>query len=95
MNTNDRLHNAIVTATHEIRNRLGAADVGSFSFTIETSGRTMTDTSEVKIEYRVSAGWDCSVKGDELEACIVEVLRRKGWDDRHAPLALPPTPSCK
>jgi len=83
------LHTAFMAATHEIRERLGTADVGSFSFSMNASGRTLTDQDEVKLEYVIGAGWDSTVKGNDLDRCIVEVLRRKGWDDTNAPLSLP------
>jgi len=82
------LHNVFKDATESVRERFGAADIGRFSLNITAEGRTMTDTDEVKIEYHISAGWDCNVKGNNLETCIIEVLRRHGWNERNAPLAL-------
>jgi hypothetical protein len=85
------LHLVYTSAVEEVRTRLGAADIGHFSFHIDADGRTLTDRSEVKIEYHLAAGYDCRVKGNDLNAVIVEVLRRHGWDEAHAPLALPGT----
>ena len=85
------LHDNVIRATTEIRSRLGDANVGSFDFTIHASGRTMTDADECKIEYNVGVSrYDgASVKGNDLERCIVELLRRHGWDETNAPKALP------
>jgi hypothetical protein len=82
------LHNCFIDATNEIRSRFGAANVGRFEFSVKCEGRTLTDANEVKIEYRLESGYDCQVKGNDLEACIVEVLRRHGWDETNSPLAL-------
>jgi len=51
----------------------------------------MTDTSECKIEYKVSpSAWGGSeVGGNDLSAVIDEIIRRNGWEKRNAPLALP------
>jgi hypothetical protein len=87
--SSDNIHAAFITATHEVRHRLGAADIGRFSFSISADGRCLTDLSEVKIEYRISAGYDCSVTGNDLDRCITEVLRRWGWNETNAPLSLP------
>lgn len=84
------LHAAFVAATNEVRDRFGAADLGSFSLSIVASGRTLTDTSEVKIEYRLGKGkYDTMVEGNDLERCIIEMLRRNGWNETNKPLALP------
>lgn len=82
------LHTQINLAVRYARERLAKADIGYFDLTIRAEGRTQTDTDSVKIEYRISAGYDCSVKGNKLESVVTEVLRRKGWDDANAPLAL-------
>jgi len=83
-------HDAFVVAINEVRDRFGAADLGSFSLSIVASGRTLTDTSEVKIEYRLGKSkYDTMVEGNDLERCIVEMLRRNGWNETNKPLALP------
>jgi len=94
----NKLHMAFVDATNEIRDRFGAANVGSFYLTITAEGRTMTDKNEVKIEYHLGTGrYDgASVKGNEFESCLVETLRRHGWDETHAPRAIAgPSPKKK
>ena len=88
------IHASFVSCVSYIRSRLGEANVGGFTFTISASGRTMTDRSEVKIEYNLSDNdWSShnSVKGNSLEAVVDEMLRRHGWNSTHAPLALPGT----
>lgn len=85
------IHPAFVACTNYVRDALGRADVGSFVLTIKASGRTMTDRNEVKIEYRVADNtWDGNaVTGNSLDAVVVELLRRHGWNETHQPLALP------
>jgi hypothetical protein len=83
------LHAAFVAATEHVRDRLGAADMGSFSLTIAASGRTLSDKSEVKIEYRLGKStYGTAVTGNDLERTIKEMLRREGWNETNAPLAL-------
>jgi argininosuccinate synthase len=86
----NRIHMAYVDAVNEIRSRLGAANVSGFYLSITAEGRTMTEKSEVKIEYNLGTGrYDgATVKGNDLERCIVELLRRHGWDETNKPLAL-------
>lgn len=82
------LHTQVVLAARYVRDRLGKANVGRFDLTIRAEGRTLTDADSVKIEYNVSAGYDCSVRGNKLESVVTEVLRRKGWDESNSPLAI-------
>jgi hypothetical protein len=88
--TSDRLHKAFIAAAHTVRNGLAAANVSRFELSVKADGRTLTDLDEVKIEYTIEAGYDCIVKGNDLERCLTEVLRRKGWNTTNAPLSLPP-----
>jgi|SRR5215831_18647862 len=85
----NRLHAVFIEATREVRERFGAADIGRFEFSIKASGRTLTDADEVKIEYRMCANFESDVKGNDMERCIKEVLRRHGWQETNAPLSLP------
>jgi hypothetical protein len=84
-----RLHSAFVAAIEDIRAKFADADIGRFEFRVVSSGRTMTDEAEVKIEYVCCANYEADVHGNCLENVVEEVLRRHGWDDRNAPLALP------
>lgn len=87
-----QLHQYFILAVEHIRERLGAEDIGAFQLELACSGRTMTDQSECKIEYRLapSAYGGGTVVGNSLEAVIEEVIRRHHWEHRNAPLALPP-----
>jgi hypothetical protein len=88
-----RLHDVFIAATRHVRTRFGNADVGGFYLSIEAQGRTLTDEAEIKIEYRLGTGrYDDKVTGNDLERCIVEMLRRHGWDETNAPKALPAPP---
>lgn len=83
------LHDEFAAAVRMVRDAMGAADIGNFALTINADGRTETDSDSVKIEYTVSNGrYGESVKGDSVEACLREMLRRHGWSEEHAPLRL-------
>ena len=84
------LHQVISDAIETVRTRLGKADIGAFSMTISASGRTETEHSEVKIEYRVSpSSWESrQVTADTLDNAVEELIRREAWNHRHQPLAL-------
>ena len=84
------LHTDFVAAIAIVRRAFGRADLGHFYVSISASGRTETGCDSVKIEYKVGEsnyGSEC-VTGDSIDACLSEWLRRKGWSDAHAPLAL-------
>jgi hypothetical protein len=83
------LHAAFVAAVNSIREQFGDADIGRFEFRVQSSGRTMTDANEVKIEYVCCAEYESDVRGNCLENVVEEVLRRRGWNNRNAPLSLP------
>lgn len=86
------IHASFVAATNYVRSRLAEANIGGFHFEITSSGRTMTDKSEVKIVYQLNDrdySYGSTVEGNSLEAVVDEVLRRNGWQKAHAPLALP------
>lgn len=84
------LHAEFAAAVALVRATLGANDVGHFNVAITASGRTETGCDNVKIEYRVGEGSYSyeSVTGDSIQACLDEYLRRNGWNQAHAPLAL-------
>jgi len=88
--TSKQLHNVFIAATHEVRRRLAAADLGGFTLQLKASGRTMTDQDEIKLEYILCAPqYGPDVRGNDLERVITEVIRRSGWDETNAPQALP------
>ena len=55
---------------------------------INASGRI--EDGDVKIEYQVGqSSYDSSkVRGDSLQACLDEFLRRHGWQQVHNPKAI-------
>ena len=63
-------------------------DIPTFKLSFEAKGRV--NDGEIKLQYTVCPneyGAD-TVTGDDLNACIEEMLRRHGWTKRHSPKAL-------
>lgn len=84
----DNLHREIILATTAVRKRLADADIGgSFTLNINVSGRIQE--GEVKCEYKLCKNYGADTKGHALGPVVTEFLRREGWEERHAPLALP------
>jgi hypothetical protein len=84
------LHRNYVEAVRQVRERLGAANIGNFFFSITAHGRTETGADDVEILYTINDGryGNAEVTGDTVDAVCEEFLRRKGWKSRHAPLRL-------
>lgn len=84
----DTLHSAVVAATKDIRQRLADADIGGqFRLDIEVSGRIQG--GDVIISYTLGEMYSSSnAKGARLHPVVDEFMRRKGWDERNAPLCL-------
>jgi hypothetical protein len=81
---------AFANAINDVRRKMADADIGS-AFTIELKASGRINDGDVKIEWNVSAGgWDNrqEAKGASLSACVAEVLRRHGWQERHAPVCI-------
>lgn len=83
-----KLHHAVIADATKVREALAEANVKEFNLTIKVSGRTLSDADECKIEYIVGSGWSHEVKGDSVENCLTELLRRLGWHAQHQPTAL-------
>jgi hypothetical protein len=84
----DNLHREIILATAALRKRLADADIGgSFGLTINISGRIQD--GDVLCEYRLCKNYGSDTKGHSLTPVINEFLRRNGWEETNAPLALP------
>lgn len=85
------LHNAFIADATMVRETLAELDVASFNVSITIEGRTLSDADQCKITYEVGNGhWGSAcVKGDSIESCLHELMRRLGWNQEHAPLALP------
>lgn len=86
--TTDLTH-SLTEAIREIRGQLAEANIGAMRLDIEVIGRTH---GELKIEF-VLGGESCyspdNVRGGDLDAVVTELIRRKGWSTRYAPLCLP------
>lgn len=83
-----KLHNAFIADAMVVRSALGEMNISSFTVDVRISGRTLSDADECLVTYEVSAGYDHSVKGDSIEACLNELRRRLGWHKVHMPKAL-------
>lgn len=63
--------------------------MSEFSIEIDVKGRV--HDGDVKLTYSVCpSSWQNSdaVKGDDLDACVEELMRRRGWQSVHAPVAI-------
>lgn len=84
------LHEAIISAANDVKSVFDTYDIGHMELKIEVSGRVH---GELKLSYKVCENYDEGVKGSDLMAVLDEYIRRRGWKERNAPLALPaPTP---
>lgn len=84
----DNLHREIILAVAALRKRLADADMGgTFGLVINISGRIQD--GEVKCEYKLCKNYGVDTKGHSLEPVIKEFMRREGWEETNAPLALP------
>lgn len=93
-NQNDEQTVAIVSFTGAIKREVVRAlnklkqdeSLSEFKISIKATGRVDGDA---KINFAVS---DCTyssgVEGNNLDDCIEELLRRRGWTKRHEPLML-------
>ena len=49
------------------------------SYEIQVEARGNVDEDNTEISYRVSTGYDSSVKANTMDAAVDEYMRRKGW----------------
>lgn len=83
-----QLESAVIAEVQRIRQFFADHDISNFTFKINASGRT--EAGDAKIEYTIGGQYgESSVSGSLIEPAISEYLRRKGWDARYMPLALP------
>lgn len=84
----DNLHRELALAITELRSRLDKANIGSsFRLDIEVSGRI--SGGDVLVSYRLGHSYgSANPTGARLSPVIDEFLRRNGWDETNAPLAL-------
>ena len=80
------LETVLARTAEVIRKRLSEANVARTDIRIEISGRT--DSGELKLEFRIGE-YDEAVKGSNLDQCVTEYLRRKGWTAANDYKALP------
>lgn len=73
--------------TERLRNEFNARDLPDVMFSIDIRGRT---TGDLKMEFVINAGQygDVRVKGFDPRKILLEMLRRKGFDEVNTPLAL-------
>lgn len=70
----------------ELRRAFNHADLNHVRFSSSISGRTHGD---LEISFEVSdQSWGGEVTGNSIQAIIDELLRRHGWNKRHAPTAI-------
>lgn len=78
MNVYEHLHNALITATKHIRERLADQNIPRMRFDIEISGRT--ESGGVILNYRLGEDYSSqSPEGSNLPNVIDEFMRRRGW----------------
>jgi hypothetical protein len=80
-----QLHAYLIEAGKEIRDQFASREVHRLDFQIEIEGRTDGDLT---LKYSIGE-YGCTVTGNDLEKVIEEFFRRRGWNERNAPLELP------
>jgi len=98
MNVYENLHNALVAATQQIRERLADQNIPRMRFEIEVSGRT--ESGGVILSYRLGEEYSSqSPEGSNLPNVINEFMRRRGWKKENPTLLIEdfsePVPSPK
>jgi hypothetical protein len=84
----DNLHREVIAVTATVRKMLADADIGgSFRMEVTVSGRIQE--GEVLCEYRIGSLYGETTKGQDIMSVAKEYMRRQGWNESHAPLALP------
>ncbi len=83
----DTLDTEVRNAAKMVRDRMSDANINHMHMEIEISGRV--DGGDLKIKYSLGE-YGGTVEGGDLLSVIAEFLRRKGWTERNAPLALEP-----
>ncbi len=86
------LHAAVAVAVNAIRETFSEANIGNIRLDIEASGRV--NAGEILVTYKLGEQYGSNTpEGHRLAPVLDEFMRRKGWNERHKPLALPPPPS--
>ena len=73
---------ALKREVKRIRKELQKVDsLSSMRIDIEVSGPV--HSGDIRIQFCVGSGYGNNVKGDSLNACVDEFLRRNGWEAIH------------
>lgn len=83
------LHEQLIQETKEMVEHIAECEsVSSFRLDIEISGRV--HDGDILIEYKLGQGYSdySRVVGKALGPVVQEFLRRHGWNERHAPIAI-------
>lgn len=84
----EALRAMFIDIVQDIRKAKGDADMSNFYVSLEADGRTMS--GEAKLTFRVGDNsYSQVVEASELIPAFDEHMRRKGFNARHAALALP------
>lgn len=86
MQAKSELEKLFAEVARGVKHQIAGVDIPCFTFRLEASGRT--HEGELKIEVSIGE-YGVEVKGGSTEAVVREFLRRKGWEEANAPLALP------
>lgn len=78
----------LVNIARSYRQRAADCDINSLDIRISVSGRVDGD---LKITFEIGEPYSDYgyVKGNTIENVFDEMLRRRGWNERHRPLCLP------
>ena len=90
MSQHQQLHQYLIAAVGDIRQKFSNANMGQFRLDIEISGPTM-GSNQSKIEYNLSPssyGSSGTATGGNLSKVIEEVIRRHDWEEKNAPLEI-------
>lgn len=76
----------LLAAIDAVRDALAIADIPAMNLRFEANGRTDGD---LLVQFKLCQQYDDDTVGSSLAAVVNEYLRRRGWNQRHAPLCLP------
>ncbi len=83
----DKIEIVIEDMARQIRTSLQRMDsLHSMLFRIEIEGHI--HEGDLKVSYGLGSSYSPDVTGDSIQEVTEEYLRRKGWNERHAPLSI-------
>lgn len=71
-----------------VRETLAYHNIPDFHFSIDVSGRCSAGSA--KLQYRLGERYGSAVTASTIRPLVEEFLRRKGFDNLHAAVELPP-----